>query len=120
VDLPTFQVGGWYDIFAQGSLDNFTAMRRAGRSATLIMEPWSHANQQHVVGDVNFGFGANSAFMGMPGRLHDMQFDWYERTIGDGEALEPDPGEVLRDRPDPGGALRRHGRPLDRLGGPPV
>jgi predicted acyl esterase len=95
VDLPTFQVGGWYDIFAQGTLDNFTAMRRAGRSTTLIMGPWSHANQQHVVGDVNFGFGANSAFMGMRGRLHDLQLDWYQRTIGDSEALEPDMGEVL-------------------------
>ncbi|MFI7132241.1 CocE/NonD family hydrolase [Nonomuraea sp. NPDC050153] len=95
VDLPTFQVGGWYDIFAQGTLDNFTAMRRAGRSATLIMGPWSHTNQQHVVGDVNFGFGANSAFMGMRGRLHDLQLDWYQRTIGDGEALEPDTGKVL-------------------------
>jgi uncharacterized protein len=65
VDLPTFQVGGWYDIFTQGTLDNFTAMRRAGRSATLVMGPWSHTNQQHVIGDVNFGFVANSAFMGM-------------------------------------------------------
>ncbi|WP_319695171.1 CocE/NonD family hydrolase [Streptomyces europaeiscabiei] len=65
VDLPTFQVGGWYDIFTQGTLDNFTAMRRAGRSATLVMGPWRHANQQHVIGDVNFGFGANSAFMGI-------------------------------------------------------
>ncbi|MGW7169929.1 CocE/NonD family hydrolase [Streptomyces sp. NPDC054884] len=95
VDLPTFQVGGWYDIFAQGTLDNFAAMRSAGRSATLIMGPWSHANQQHVVGDVNFGFAANSAFMGMRGRLHDLQLDWYQRTIGDGEALEPDTGKVL-------------------------
>ncbi|MEV1080267.1 CocE/NonD family hydrolase [Streptomyces sp. NPDC050211] len=95
VDLPTFQVGGWYDIFAQGTLDNFAAMRSAGRSATLIMGPWSHANQQHAVGDVNFGFAANSAFMGMRGRLHDLQLDWYQRTIGDGEALEPDTGKVL-------------------------
>ncbi|WP_405824966.1 CocE/NonD family hydrolase [Streptomyces sp. NBC_01390] len=95
VDLPTFQVGGWYDIFCQGTLDNFTAMRGAGRSSTLIMGPWSHANQQHVIGDVNFGFAANSQFMGMRGRLHDMQLDWYRRTIGDGEALEPDTGQVL-------------------------
>ncbi|KUL45413.1 CocE/NonD family hydrolase [Streptomyces regalis] len=95
VDLPTFQVGGWYDIFTQGTLDNFTAMRRAGRPATLIMGPWTHTNQQHVIGDVNFGFAANSAFMGMRGRLHDMQLDWYQRAIGDGEALEPDTGRVL-------------------------
>ncbi len=95
IDLPTFQVGGWYDIFSQGTLDNFAAMRGAGRSATLIMGPWTHTNQQHVVGDVNFGFAANSAFMGMRGRLHDMQLDWYQRAIGDGEALEPDTGSVL-------------------------
>ncbi|MER5225235.1 CocE/NonD family hydrolase [Streptomyces flaveus] len=95
VDLPTFQVGGWYDIFTQGTLDNFTAMRRAGRPATLIMGPWSHANQQHVIGDVNFGFSANSAFMGMRGPLHGLQLDWFQRTIGDGEALEPDTGRVL-------------------------
>jgi hypothetical protein len=95
VDLPTFQVGGWYDILSQGTLDNFTAMRGADRSATLIMGPWSHANQQHVIGDVNFGFAANSAFMGMRGRVHDMQLDWFRRTIGDGEALERDTGRVL-------------------------
>ncbi|WP_259408223.1 CocE/NonD family hydrolase [Streptomyces akebiae] len=94
VDLPTFQVGGWYDIFAQGTLDNFTAMRRAGRSATLVMGPWSHANQQHVIGDVNFGFSANSAFMGMRGPLNGLQPDWFQRTIGDGEAPEPDTGKV--------------------------
>ncbi|MGP3920360.1 CocE/NonD family hydrolase [Nonomuraea sp. 10N515B] len=95
IDLPTFQVGGWYDIFCQGTLDNFTAMRRAGRSATLIMGPWGHANWRHVVGDVNFGFGANSDFMGMRGRVTDMQLDWFERTLGEGEAPEPGTGKVL-------------------------
>ncbi|MEU0589525.1 hypothetical protein [Streptomyces sp. NPDC006132] len=63
-------------------------MRHAGRSATLIMGPWSHANQQHVIGDVNFGFGANSAFMGMPGPLHGLQLD------------SPDPAP--RPQPPPG------------------
>ncbi|MET7479127.1 CocE/NonD family hydrolase [Streptomyces sp. NPDC005648] len=95
VDLPTFQVGGWYDIFAQGTLDNFTAMRRAGRSATLVMGPWTHTNQQHVIGDINFGFAANSAFMGMRGPLNGLQLDWFQRTIGAGEPLEPDTGKVL-------------------------
>ena len=98
VDLPTFQVGGWFDIFGQGTLDNFTAMRRAGRSATLVMGPWTHTNWRHVVGDVNFGFAANSDYMGMRGRLHDMQFDWFHRTLGEGGnggAVEPDTGTVL-------------------------
>ncbi|MET7652802.1 CocE/NonD family hydrolase [Streptomyces sp. NPDC005486] len=97
VDLPTFQLGGWYDIFSQGTLDNFTAMRRAGRSATLIMGPWTHTNWRNVVGDVNFGFGAHSDYMGMRGRVHDMQFDWFHRTLGEGDegAVEPDTDTVL-------------------------
>jgi predicted acyl esterase len=95
VDLPTFQLGGWYDIFSQGTLDNFTAMRRAGRPATLVMGPWTHNNWGHVVGDVNFGFAAHSDFMGMRGRVHDMQFDWFQRTLSDSEALAPDTGKVL-------------------------
>ncbi|WP_086799913.1 CocE/NonD family hydrolase [Streptomyces caniscabiei] len=95
VDLPTFQVGGWFDIFTQGTLDNFTAMRKAGRSATLVMGPWTHSDRQHVIGDVNFGFAANSEFMGMRGRLNDMELDWFRHTIGDGEPLEPDTGKVL-------------------------
>ena len=52
-----------------------------------------------MVGDVNFGFGAHSDFMGMRGGVHDMQFDWFQRALGDGggdsEALEPDTGRVL-------------------------
>ncbi|WP_017584118.1 CocE/NonD family hydrolase [Nocardiopsis valliformis] len=109
VDLPTFQLGGWYDIFSQGTLDNFTAMRRAGRSATLVMGPWTHTNWGHVVGDVNFGFGANSEFMGLRGRVQDMQFDWFQRVLGagadgvegaggggaPGSGPEPDTGRVL-------------------------
>jgi hypothetical protein len=70
-------------------------MRSAGRPATLIMGPWTHTNWRHVVGDVNFGFAANSDFMGMRGRVHEMQFDWFRRALGDGEALEPDTGTVL-------------------------
>ncbi|WP_326584559.1 CocE/NonD family hydrolase [Streptomyces sp. NBC_00481] len=95
VDLPTFQIGGWYDIFSQGTLDNFTAMRSAGRPTTLVMGPWTHVDQGHVTGDVNFGFGAHSDFVGLRGRSIGMQFDWFQRTIGDGEALEPDAGQVL-------------------------
>ncbi|WP_230885337.1 CocE/NonD family hydrolase [Streptomyces spinoverrucosus] len=89
------RVAGWYDIFSQGTLDNFTAMRRAGRSGTLVMGPWTHTNWRNVVGEVNFGFAAHSDFMGMRGRMHDMQFDWFQGTIGDGAAPEPETGKVL-------------------------
>ena len=103
IDLPTFSIGGWYDIFSQGTLDNFAAMRRAGRSASLVMGPWTHAAQGHVIGDVNFGFAANSAFMGMRGPLMDTQLEWFRHRLdggdgnggGNGDAAEPDTGQVL-------------------------
>jgi uncharacterized protein len=44
VELPTLHTGTWYNIFCQGTLDNFTASRAAGRPARLIMGPWSHSN----------------------------------------------------------------------------
>ncbi|MFJ8463976.1 hypothetical protein [Streptomyces swartbergensis] len=31
----------------------------------------------------------------MRGRVHDMQFDWFRRTLGGGEPLEPDTGNGL-------------------------
>ncbi|MFD3501907.1 hypothetical protein [Streptomyces sp. NPDC058678] len=54
-----------------------------------------------MVGDVNFGFGAHSDFMGMRGRVHDMQFGWFQRTLGDGEALEPDTNSMEQPRSGP-------------------
>ena len=54
VDLPSLNIGGWYDIFCEGTLDNFTAMQSAGRPATLIMGPWAHADSSGYLRDVNF------------------------------------------------------------------
>lgn len=95
VDLPTFHIGGWYDIFCQGTLDNYVAMRRAGKSASLVVGPWVHTDWGHEVGDVNFGFGANPDLMGLRGRVIDMQLDWLRHQLGDADAGGPDAGRVL-------------------------
>ncbi len=81
VDLPTLHTGAWYDIFCQGTLDNFTASRAAGRPATLIMGPWSHSNTTGQVGDVNFGTGAAIDVMGFRGRLADLELDWLSQWL---------------------------------------
>src|SRR6202022_1188741 len=33
-------IGGWYDIFLPWMLDDFSALRAAGRDAQLIIGPW--------------------------------------------------------------------------------
>ena len=39
---PASLVGGWFDIFLPSQLDDYRALRAAGRSATLTIGPWSH------------------------------------------------------------------------------
>ena len=47
VHVPALHVGGWYDIFAQGTLDAFVGYQEAGGTGAagrqhLIMGPWTH------------------------------------------------------------------------------
>jgi putative CocE/NonD family hydrolase len=49
VQVPSLNVGGWYDIFTGGTLRNFSAMRADGatpaaRQSKLLVGPWSHAS----------------------------------------------------------------------------
>jgi hypothetical protein len=41
---PASLVGGWYDIFLPSQLDDYQALRAAGRSATLTVGPWTHVS----------------------------------------------------------------------------
>jgi len=45
--FPGFHVGGWYDIFSQGTLDAFTEKQHSGGPGSkgnqrLVMGPWTH------------------------------------------------------------------------------
>ncbi len=50
MQVPAFNVGGWYDIFLGGTLENFTGMRRDGGSEAaragtrLLVGPWAHGS----------------------------------------------------------------------------
>jgi len=91
VDLPSFHTGGWYDIFCQGTLDNFTAMRAAGRPAKLVMGPWSHTGQMGYLGDVSFGLSASTELMGFRGRLADLELGWLRHWLAPDTAESPQP-----------------------------
>lgn len=61
VAVPALHVGGWYDIFAAGTIENFVRLRaeaateeaRAGQR--LLVGPWSHASYGDIIGDLEFG-----------------------------------------------------------------
>jgi putative CocE/NonD family hydrolase len=60
VRVPAFNVGGWYDIFLGGTLENFSRMRSEGgselaRSHTrLLIGPWAHGSTYGAYPDHSF------------------------------------------------------------------
>jgi putative CocE/NonD family hydrolase len=63
VNTPAIHVGGWFDIFAQGTLDTFMGYQyRGGPKARghqkLIMGPWTHGIFTEKAGDLTFKEGA--------------------------------------------------------------
>jgi uncharacterized protein len=93
--VPTFNLGGWYDIFLQGTLDNFAAMTALGRPSRLIVGPWTHPTYADPIGDLLFGVRAGKD--GIPvhpyGDVNDFQLAFLRQH------LEPDSGVELPDSP---------------------
>jgi predicted acyl esterase len=59
VKVPMMHVGGWNDIFTQGTIDAFTALQtRGGEGARgrqhLVMGPWTHGVRQTKVGELTY------------------------------------------------------------------
>ncbi|HET7567519.1 MAG TPA: CocE/NonD family hydrolase [Gaiellaceae bacterium] len=71
VAVPGFHVGGWYDIFCEGTIAGYTALRRARseavrRAQRLVVGPWGHVAQYgQITGEVDFGPDANAAARGL-------------------------------------------------------
>jgi len=42
VTAPVQMIGGWYDIFLPWLIEDFSALRAAGRSPQLVVGPWNH------------------------------------------------------------------------------
>lgn len=61
VKVPALNLAGWYDVFLNGSVDNFTGMRRSGGSDVakagqkLVIRPYVHIPWDTKSGDVDFG-----------------------------------------------------------------
>lgn len=84
--------GGWYDVFLKSTIESFLRMREAGKDATLTIGPWTHSNQSHAVGDVNFGLAANSMLLNFqddPTTRHQRWFDAKLKDVVSGLDSEP-------------------------------
>lgn len=83
VTLPSFHTAGWYDIFLQGTLDNFETMTSLGRDARLVVGPWSHSEYGDKVGDLSFGLASRRlGVAAYPyGDLNAFQLAWFRQHL---------------------------------------
>ena len=76
--VPALHVGGWYDIFLSGTVENFRGMReRAGSEAAragqkLLIGPWLHMPWSPCMG-TSEGVG--------PQVVDDLQLRWFDRFL---------------------------------------
>jgi putative CocE/NonD family hydrolase len=86
VKAPTFNVGGWYDIFLKDTIENFRIMCEQGstpeaRQSKLLIGPWSHGGVTNPIGEMNFGFGASAAFINLQIDFMSLQLRWFDHWL---------------------------------------
>ena len=85
ITVPALNISGWYDIFLWSTFQNFMGMRQQGateqvrRNQRVIIGPWTHMNFNGSFPEREFGPGASSAAIDLPG-LH---LRWFDRWLKD-------------------------------------
>ncbi|MCC6605146.1 MAG: CocE/NonD family hydrolase [Anaerolineae bacterium] len=83
VAVPLHLVAGWYDIFLQGQLADYAALRAAGHTPYLTIGPWTHMDQQGMIAAVREGL------------------DWFAAKLkGEAGAIRPLPVRVYLQEAD--------------------
>ncbi|MGQ9486571.1 MAG: CocE/NonD family hydrolase [Armatimonadota bacterium] len=90
-NAPAIHIGGWYDIFAQATIDAFVGFQTKGGVAArgkqkLVMGPWTHSVFQEKAGELTYPNAKNP-----PVTAHDMWkwFDHYLKGVDNGIDREP-------------------------------
>ena len=56
IQVPALHVGGWYDVFVDGTLTNWAGLRLAGHAPQrLVVGPWHHLPALVPAGPIPFG-----------------------------------------------------------------
>lgn len=86
VTVPSLNIGGWYDIFSQDTLNHFQAARAEGatpeaRQSKLLVGPWTHGGLTNPVGELNFGFASSAALLDLKIDLVSLQLRWFDHWL---------------------------------------
>lgn len=86
ITTPALHVGGWFDLFLGGTLDNFVTLSQraateyARRNQRLVIGPWTHADGSGVVGELHCGGLASAQAV----QLEGLQLDFLSRVLSSG------------------------------------
>jgi predicted acyl esterase len=109
--VPALHVGGYWDIFAQATIDAFVGYQKHGNREVrarqrLVIGPWAHAVMQEKVGELTFRDGkkppqnATDAWNWFDFTLKDDKFKQTEHAVAYyviGDTADPNaPGNVWR------------------------
>lgn len=79
LDIPIYQVAGWYDLFLGGTLKHYGLIRNgAGKDARknerLLIGPWSHGPLTRKQGELDFGEAAD-------GDMQKLTLRWFDSVL---------------------------------------
>ncbi len=88
IDIPIYNLGGWYDIFSIGNQTNFTYLQNEGREGArgnqkLLMGPFGHGKLE---GDLDYPDGSN-LMLAFQNEIR--WFDYWLKGIDNGIMDEP-------------------------------
>jgi uncharacterized protein len=93
IDVPAFVIGGWYDVFIRGTLENYVGMRARGgspsaRKPRLLVGPWAHGSTYGPYPDHSFDLFAPDDAVDVP----DLQLRFFAHHLrGDANGVEEEP-----------------------------
>ena len=83
LQVPSLNIGGWYDIFVADTIAHFQQMHARGIPTKLLIGPWSHASQRNPVGERSFGFAAQAGLINLQQDLGTWQRRWFDHWLKD-------------------------------------
>ncbi len=95
IEVPALHIGGWYDVFLEGTIENFkgiqarAASARARQDQKLVIGPWFHMPWHQKVGGHDFGDEARNC-------VDALQVLWLDQHLrGERNQLDGEPSVAL-------------------------
>ncbi len=94
VQVPAYNVGGWYDLFLLGTLENYARMREEGGTEAaragqrLRVGPWAHGVYGGTYPDRSYGVQSSAGFVDLTG-LQLRYFDYHLKGLDNGFDQDP-------------------------------